>query len=191
MHARKRRNATEVSHKRPSWFQVSWGPSEECALITVSIITVSKPICQGSLLTWDVWERQQLRKQATIFSVWCPHTNNEVFKSTDYKNLKWLQIEMICESSIVHHSLFYLFPGGSGGLATTPGVSGIPAWPPSEILPTELNIPPAVSKGPGEGRPGDAGTISIWDPWAEERILLPLLRCWVKRNFNVPPDLGA
>ena len=58
----------------------------------------------------------------------------------------------------------YLFPGGSGGLDATPGVRGIPERPPSEILPTELNIPPAGSKGPGEGRPGDVGTISIWDP---------------------------
>ena len=82
-------------------------------------------------------------------------------------------------------------PDGSGGRDTTPGISGIPGWPPSTTLPAELNIPPTVSNGPGEGRPGDVGTISICEPWVEERILLPLLRCCVNRNFNVPPDLGA
>jgi len=58
----------------------------------------------------------------------------------------------------------YLFPGGSGGRDATPGVRGIPAWPTSATLPTELNIPPTVSNGPGECRPGDVGTLSICEP---------------------------
>lgn len=76
-----------------------------------------------------------------------------------------------------HKNFCYLFAGGSGGLDATPGVSSIPGCPPSTMFPVELNIPPFRSKGPGEGRLGDVGTISIWDPCVEERILLVLLRC--------------
>ena len=70
-------------------------------------------------------------------------------------------------------------------------MSDIPWCPTPGVLLTEPNILPALSKGLGEGRPGEVGTPSIWDPWVEERKLLPLLRCWVNRNFTTPPDLGA
>lgn len=77
----------------------------------------------------------------------------------------------------------YLCTGGRGGLDASPGVNGIPCCTPSTKA--------LLSNGPGEGRPGEVGTISIWEPWIEERTLLVLLCCWVKRNFRVPPDLGT
>ena len=47
----------------------------------------------------------------------------------------------------------YLCTGGRGGLDASPGVNGIPCCTPSTKA--------FLSNGPGEGRPGEVGTISI------------------------------